>query len=497
MRLADEQAPLASSDTLVPRTVEMTSPVRRFLSFEVAGQAYGIATQAVREVIRATPLAPLPQFPSFVLGLATIRGETLVVLDIAPLLGHEREVELDERACFIIAMLESDDASTGDLAGHIATASGNPGPTHDETILGVRVGEAVVGVPLSEVGRIIPGKPLEDFEDTPPGVSLIEAEGDLVPVVDLHSALDQEGDDAGARSSSIVLLDRGERPFGYRVDATVSLDKVALSSVRKDTVFDCLSGGEAARMGFIETAEGPIEVISLAGVVDEGQRTRTLQWAQSLRAIRRISRHRASEAEAAERDSGTADETRGGLSADMRSIHAGSYLMVESGGHRFAIASSVIQEVVSPSQLLELPRLREDLMGLVDLRGRSFVVVNLSRRLDLPECELQSSRPCIVLVRDDGGLTGVWVDRVLEWTHFEPEQIVSADDVTVPAHPRFFPAAARQSRGEAPILDVPVVLEDRGPSLREQIRELRLGVQGRTATETQPVAPSGPQETKR
>jgi purine-binding chemotaxis protein CheW len=52
------------------------------LVFEVAGRRFGLPAVAVREVVRAVALVPLPNAPAVVEGVINLRGTVVPVLDI-------------------------------------------------------------------------------------------------------------------------------------------------------------------------------------------------------------------------------------------------------------------------------------------------------------------------------------------------------------------------------------------------------------------------------
>jgi purine-binding chemotaxis protein CheW len=60
------------------------------LVLPVAGDAYALRLEDVREVVPRPALAPLPGAPSSVLGVMNLRGDVVPVLDTAALLGTGR-----------------------------------------------------------------------------------------------------------------------------------------------------------------------------------------------------------------------------------------------------------------------------------------------------------------------------------------------------------------------------------------------------------------------
>lgn len=58
--------------------------------FHLRGTAFALPVRAVRSVLRMQELHPVPQAPSYVKGLITIRGRALAVVDLAQRLGLPR-----------------------------------------------------------------------------------------------------------------------------------------------------------------------------------------------------------------------------------------------------------------------------------------------------------------------------------------------------------------------------------------------------------------------
>ncbi|RMG20642.1 MAG: purine-binding chemotaxis protein CheW [Deltaproteobacteria bacterium] len=58
-----------------------------FLAFWLAGERYALPIDALREIVRLPAVTEVPRTPPHVLGVATLRGEVLPILDLRPRLG--------------------------------------------------------------------------------------------------------------------------------------------------------------------------------------------------------------------------------------------------------------------------------------------------------------------------------------------------------------------------------------------------------------------------
>lgn len=60
---------------------------RELITFEVAGQVFGLDIMAIREIRAWSPPARLPRVPGYVVGVVNLRGAILPVFDLAARLG--------------------------------------------------------------------------------------------------------------------------------------------------------------------------------------------------------------------------------------------------------------------------------------------------------------------------------------------------------------------------------------------------------------------------
>jgi purine-binding chemotaxis protein CheW len=75
---APDDLPLASAP-LVAR--------EEFLTFLLGGEEFAVAIRRVREVVRSPPITEVPRAPAHILGVVTVRGEVVAVLDPRRRLG--------------------------------------------------------------------------------------------------------------------------------------------------------------------------------------------------------------------------------------------------------------------------------------------------------------------------------------------------------------------------------------------------------------------------
>ncbi len=81
-----------------------------YLVFRVAGEQYAVAVQQVTEIVRLQPIAPLPDVPPYILGVITLRGRVVPIMNMHLRCGLE-PVEYNERT--VIVVIEVGNKATG------------------------------------------------------------------------------------------------------------------------------------------------------------------------------------------------------------------------------------------------------------------------------------------------------------------------------------------------------------------------------------------------
>jgi purine-binding chemotaxis protein CheW len=79
----------------------LSAGVAQYLTFLVGGMEYAIDILTVREIIGYEAAKRVPQTPSFLKGVVSLRGAALPVVDLAVKLSLP-EIEAEKRACVLI-----------------------------------------------------------------------------------------------------------------------------------------------------------------------------------------------------------------------------------------------------------------------------------------------------------------------------------------------------------------------------------------------------------
>src|SRR5688500_20133213 len=97
------QRPSINNSQSEARASEDANRFHKLRLFQVASVQFGILAEDVTAIVEWREPTPLPRAPESVLGIVSIQGHMLTVLDVATLLGHE-SVFLGARAQHLIAL---------------------------------------------------------------------------------------------------------------------------------------------------------------------------------------------------------------------------------------------------------------------------------------------------------------------------------------------------------------------------------------------------------
>ncbi len=135
----------STASRLARRAVDR-GPVREFLMFALAGELYGVELKRIKEILSPPPITRVPRAPRDVVGVCSVRGLLVSVLDL------RRKLHLEERPLTRRARILLGEAESGEVIGllvdevrHVVRlAAGEVEPA--AAALGGDVSEFVLGI---------------------------------------------------------------------------------------------------------------------------------------------------------------------------------------------------------------------------------------------------------------------------------------------------------------------------------------------------------------
>lgn len=138
------------------------------------------------------------------------------------------------------------------------------------------------------------------------------------------------------------------------------------------------------------------------------------------------------------------------------------------GAATYALPLPFVREVVAAETPTPLPDAPPEVRGLVSLRGRALLLVDLSRRFGAAEPLVIGPRTCVVVLEPGStGAVGLLVDGVHEVVELPEERLEPAPPLGLGAGAAFASHVASGERGMIIVLDPRAVLSALGGPQRE------------------------------
>ncbi len=125
---------------------------KRFLSFDLAGEAYAASIMDIREILKVVSLTEVPRAPREVLGVLSKRGVVMPVADLAAVLGLRESDQRPEGAAALDRSRGGDPARTAPPG---AEQAGVLPPLADQRVLVAGDGDRVCGLRVDRVSQVV------------------------------------------------------------------------------------------------------------------------------------------------------------------------------------------------------------------------------------------------------------------------------------------------------------------------------------------------------
>jgi purine-binding chemotaxis protein CheW len=112
------------------------------------------------------------------------------------------------------------------------------------------------------------------------------------------------------------------------------------------------------------------------------------------------------------------------------------FLAFSLAGELYAVKIAYIAEILKPPPITEVPRAPHNVIGVVSVRGRLVTILDLRRRLKLPEAKADRRTRILLTGLEHGESIGLLVDEVMQVyrlaeSEIEPAHVLGGDQ---PAH---------------------------------------------------------------
>lgn len=83
----------------------------KYLTFILDNERYSVPVLKVREIMRLSPITPVPRMPPYIKGVINLRGKIVPVIDLRERFGLQVATDLD-RICVIVVQFDTADGAT-------------------------------------------------------------------------------------------------------------------------------------------------------------------------------------------------------------------------------------------------------------------------------------------------------------------------------------------------------------------------------------------------
>jgi purine-binding chemotaxis protein CheW len=362
--------------------------IAQMVTFRIAKEEFAFEMKHVREILRVQPPKQVPDVPDYVLGVLTVRGQILPIVDLRRLLHQQSLAEEFGGSCREIRELYERWAER--LAGNHAGRSDLSVPERLRAwISAANSSSQVLMETLSKV-RGFNERTLKQVQAHAPSEEIattVSAVVDGLRDFELEVAANIQED------QRIIVVDAGGFVIGLVVDHVNEVLNVLRTLLDPPPMVTSAGGLELEAVAKLEDGNRLIMLLDVANLMRD----------QKLREIQTDSTASdATEIRTAAEKSDNAQE--------LSEVQLVTFML---GGEEYGVPISQIQEIDRLSKITKVPKAAQFVEGVTNLRGEVIPVLDTRKRFDL-EARTSDDRSRIIIVELGGVKTGLIVDSVRE-----------------------------------------------------------------------------------
>lgn len=378
--------------------------VLQIVSFTLGEEEFAFSMEHVREILRVERPNEVPDTPPYVLGIVTVRGNILPVIDLRILLGLQTlDAEVVANAARVRehfrgwfesakALVQTDVARSCGFAGLERLRAWHTGFSTSsqalmEVLSQIRVAADKAQRGLQQTYAATRGaRAIFDAEAAPNATEVLRLVGEFEGLVKANIAEDQR----------LVVVQSNGTLLALLVDRVREVLDVPRRLVDPPPRLSKGDGSEVA--GVARLAEGKRLIMLLdANHLVHGGALDSLDGHGVEHDLRR-----AKEGIGMERRT---SDSEGGTSSERQFV---TFRLAEG---EYGIPIEQIQEIDRTSKMTKIPKSADYVDGITNLRGEVIPVINARRRFGLPQQQVDEQTRVIIL-EIDGVKTGLLVDSV-------------------------------------------------------------------------------------
>jgi chemotaxis signal transduction protein len=392
---------LRADTTLNLKTAE--TEVQKLVTFRIAKEEFAFHMEHVREILRVQTPKQVPDVPDYVLGVLTVRGQILPVIDLRRLLQqrpladelaagcrplrelYEHWVEAEEKSLSAGSHSKVGTSAIEDLRKWLAATTFSSQILMEASAKARALNEKVLKQ-LQARGRYEENDDREAAQAA--GAEMISAALDTVAAL---CRMEQQIPENIQEDQRIIVVDSEGFVLGLVVDHVHEVLNVPKKLMEPPPRITSTGGTELAGVAKLDEGSRLIMLLEVAHLMKD----------QKLREVQASSYQPLEEKAREEQKSG---------SQELSEMQLVTFML---GAEEFGVPISQIQEIDRLGKITKVPKAADFIEGITNLRGEVIPVLDTRKRFAL-ESKLSDDRTRIIIVDLGGVKTGLVVDSVRE-----------------------------------------------------------------------------------
>jgi chemotaxis signal transduction protein len=395
-----------ASRDLSDKSKAADADVRKLVTFRIAKEEFAFHMEHVREILRVQTPNQVPDVPDYVLGVLTVRGQILPVIDLRRLLQQRSLADefadncrpLREEYELWIAQIEKtfaagsqakvDDSITEQLRKWLAETNSSSQLLMESLAKARGLNEKVA----KQLHARTKHEERGDGEAARAcGAEVLSGARDTVAAL---RSFEQQIAQNIQEDQRIIVVDAEGFVLGLVVDHVHEVLNVPKSLIEPPPRITSNGGMELSGVAKLDDGSRLIMLLDVAHLMKD----------QKLRDVRNSS------AQTAENHAASAVSASASGAQELAELQLVTFML---GAEEYGVPISQIQEIDRLAKITKVPKAAQFIEGITNLRGEVIPVLDTRKRFDL-EVKPSDDRTRIIIVDLGGVKTGLVVDSVRE-----------------------------------------------------------------------------------
>lgn len=404
----------AGNGETVAKSTQAEAEVQKLVTFRIAKEEFAFHMEHVREILRVETPKQVPDVPEYVLGVLTVRGQILPVIDLRRLL-QQRSLADEFVDCCRPLREEYErwnDQNEKVFAGGSQSKVDGSVTEHLRKWLGETNSSSQLLMEALAKARGLNEKAIKQLQAR----TRNEERGDF----DAARACGEEALSAGRET--VAALRRFEEQIAKNIQEDQRIIVVDADGLVLGLVVDHVHEVLNVPKSLLEpppqiTSNGGMELSGVAKLED-GSRLIMLLDVAHLMKDQKLRDVQTSSQDAMAKKSGEAQESLSG-GQELSEVQLVTFML---GAEEYGIPISQIQEIDRLAKITKVPKAAQFIEGITNLRGEVIPVLDTRKRFEL-EVKPPDDRSRIIIVDLGGVKTGLVVDSVREVLNLARKEI--------------------------------------------------------------------------